>query len=128
MKIRISNTSGESIYAQLKEQLKEQLISGEIAPDTALPSIRAFAKDLHISVITVKRAYEELEREGYIYTIAQKGSFAAARDNERIKEEYLSQIEERLREIKRLCRTADIKEDELRRIGSIIWEDEDECD
>ena len=79
MNIFISNTSGLPIYEQIRSQIKAQIISGALSAGEALPSIRSLAKDLRISVITTKRAYEELERDGCVYTVAGKGSFVAAR-------------------------------------------------
>ena len=77
MNLMISNSSGQPIYEQICTQIKQLIQSGSLAADEALPSIRLLAKDLRISVITTKRAYEELEREGYIYTVPGKGSFAS---------------------------------------------------
>lgn len=98
--IFIDNKSGmpiyDQIYTQIKNhmQIKNHIISGEIAEDEPLPSIRALAKDLRISVVTTKRAYEELEREGFIYTQPAKGSFVAPKNIELIKEQNMKKIEE----------------------------------
>lgn len=92
-KFRI-NSSGMPIYDQIYTQIKNHIISGEIAEDEPLPSIRALAKDLRISVVTTKRAYEELEREGFIYTQPAKGSFVAPKNIELIKEQNMKKIEE----------------------------------
>lgn len=77
MQIVIDNRSGDPIYDQITRQIKAQIIGGTLLPDEALPSIRNLAKDLRISVITTKRAYDELEREGFLYTVAGKGCFVA---------------------------------------------------
>ena len=103
MNILIDNRSGTPIYDQIYTQVKQQIISGELTEDEALPSIRSLAKDLRISVITTKRAYEELERDGFIYTVAGKGSFVAARNLELLREENLRKIEALMQEILRLA-------------------------
>lgn len=107
MNIIISNANGQPIYSQIYEQIKRAILGGEIAAGEALPSIRALAKDLRVSVITTKRAYEELERDGYIYTMAGKGCFVAEKNNELMREEHLRQMEAYLSkavELARLCR------------------------
>ena len=88
MNIFIDNKSGAPIYDQIFNQIKDQIISGALKEDDALPSIRNLAKDLKISVVTTKRAYDELEREGFIYTIAAKGCFVAPKNMELIKKLY----------------------------------------
>ena len=103
MEIIIRNTTNQPIYDQIYTQVKQQIISGELTEDEALPSIRSLAKDLRISVITTKRAYEELERDGFIYTVAGKGSFVAARNLELLREENLRKIEALMQEILRLA-------------------------
>ncbi len=86
--IILSNSGGKPIYDQIYTQIKGLIVSGELKAGEPLPSIRALAKDLRISVITTKRAYDELEREGFIYTVAAKGCFVAERNKELIREEY----------------------------------------
>ncbi len=103
MHIIIDNKSGAPIYDQIYAQIKNLIVSGSLREDDPLPSIRALAKDLHISVITTKRAYEELEREGFIYTVAGKGSFVAAKNVELVREAHLRRIEELMEEISRLA-------------------------
>ena len=103
MYIFIDNKTEAPIYEQIYEQIKSQIISGELCEDEALPSIRNLAKDLRISVITTKRAYEELESEGFIYTVAGKGCFVAAKNTELLREENLKCIEEHMQEIRRLA-------------------------
>ncbi|MBR6353575.1 MAG: GntR family transcriptional regulator, partial [Oscillospiraceae bacterium] len=80
MTILIDNKSGQPIYEQIVEQIREQILMGTLGADEALPSIRSLAKDLRISVITTKRAYEELEQEGFLYTVAGKGCFVAEKN------------------------------------------------
>lgn len=122
MKILINNKSGQPIYDQIYTQLKDQIIYGEIKEDESLPSIRSLAKDLRISVITTKRAYEELERDGYIYTVAGKGSFAAKKNDSLIREEYLRKIEEHLLEIQRLAAVIRLDDQELDQMIETIRE------
>ena len=103
MNIIISNASGTPIYEQIVTQLRRRIVSGELSPGEMLPSIRALAKDLRISVITTKRADEELEREGLIVTAAGKGCFVAERSAEWLREDVLRRIEEHLQEISALA-------------------------
>jgi len=113
MNILIDNKSGAPIYEQIYTQVKDQIISGTLTEDEALPSIRSLAKDLRISVITTKRAYDELERDGFIYTVAGKGSFVAARNLELLREENLRRIEALMQEILRLAPTCGLDADAL---------------
>ena len=111
--IFIDNKSGMPIYDQIYTQIKNHIISGEIAEDEPLPSIRALAKDLRISVVTTKRAYEELEREGFIYTQPAKGSFVAPKNIELIKEQSMKKIEEMIDEIMRLAASCGITKQDI---------------
>ena len=99
MYILIDNKNGTPIYDQIYTQIKNQILSGELEPDSALPSIRALAKELRISVITTKRAYEELEKDGFLYTIPAKGCYVAPRNKELLREENLKKIEGHIDEI-----------------------------
>ncbi len=103
MNLSIDNKSGVPIYNQIYTQLKNQILNGTLPEETPLPSIRNLAKDLQISVITTKRAYDELEREGFIYAMAAKGFFVAPKNAELLREEYLKQMEEHLAEVKKLA-------------------------
>ena len=103
MTIFIDNKSGAPIYEQIVAQLKAQIIGGQLREDALLPSIRNLAKDLRISVITTKRAYDELEREGFIYTVAGKGCFVAPKNVELLREENLKKVESLLAEASRLA-------------------------
>ena len=96
MKIIISNSSPDPIYEQVGRQVKAQIISGELREGEALPSIRKLAHDLQISVITTKRAYEELEKEGFIDTVEGKGSFVAMQNKELLREKRMKVVEEKL--------------------------------
>lgn len=103
MQLLIDNKSGTPIYEQICAQIKAQIISGALREDEMLPSIRGLAKDLRISYITTKRAYDELEREGYLYTVPAKGCYVAPRNTELIREENLKQIEAHIEAIARLA-------------------------
>lgn len=122
--IIISNSGGKPIYDQIYTQIKGLIVSGELKAGEPLPSIRALAKDLRISVITTKRAYDELEREGFIYTVAAKGCFVAERNNELIREEYLRKIETLMQEICETAALAGIQREELLEMLSIISKEE----
>ena len=124
MTILINTKSGQPIYEQIYAQIRAQILSGALAEDEALPSIRSLAKDLRIGVITTKRAYEELEGAGLIYTLPGKGSFAAGQNPELLREETLRQIEERLREIHRLAAAGGLTREELRKIYELSTEEE----
>jgi len=99
MNIIISNSSPEPLYEQIVKQIKNQILMGDLEPGDSLPSIRNLAKDLCISVITTKRAYEELEKEGFIETVAGKGSFVAGQNKEMLREKRLRMVEEKLLEV-----------------------------
>ena len=113
MHIFIDNKSGEPIYNQIYSQIKAQIISGSLAQDEMLPSIRGLAKDLRISFITTKRAYEELEREGFIYTIPAKGCYVAPKNVELLREESLKKIEAHIESIAKLARSCNLKKDDI---------------
>ena len=113
MELFINNKSGAPIYDQIYNQIKQQIISGALQPDEAMPSIRGLAKDLKISVITTKRAYDELESEGFIYTLPGKGCFVAERSTELLREENLRKIESHMQEIRRLANACRLTEQEL---------------
>jgi GntR family transcriptional regulator len=99
MKIIISNSSQEPLYEQIASQIKNQIIMGELKPGDALPSIRNLAKELQISVITTKRAYHELEMDGFIETVGGKGSFVSGENKELFREKRLRMLEEKLYEV-----------------------------
>lgn len=101
MQIIISNASPDPIYEQIRRQIQSQILTGEMQPGDALPSIRSLAQQLQISVITTKRTYDELERDGFIETVAGKGSFVARQNPELLREKRMSLIESRLAEIVR---------------------------
>ena len=122
--IFINNKSGVPIYEQIYEQLKSHIISGELKEDDPLPSIRSLAKDLRISVITTKRAYYELERDGYVYTVASKGFFVAAKNVELLREENLKKIETNINEIIKLSKSCNLGYDEIIEMFNTMWRNE----
>ena len=113
MNIFIDNKSGEPIYNQIYSQIKNQIISGELKEDEMLPSIRGLAKDLRISFITTKRAYEELEKEGFIYTLPAKGCYVAPKNVELLREENLKKIEEHIEQIAKLASSCNLRRDDI---------------
>lgn len=113
MNIRISNADNKPIYQQIEEQIKAAIISGELAFDQQLPSIRFLAKELRISVITTKRAYDELEQQGFINSVPGKGSFVAAQNKELLKEEHLRKMESALKEALRYTEFAGLDFNEI---------------
>ena len=113
MNIFIDNKSGAPIYDQIYSQIKAQIINGTLKEDEPLPSIRSLAKDLRISVVTTRRAYDELEKEGFIYTVAAKGCFVAPKNVELLREENLKKIEEYIDEIVKLSVTCNLTRQEL---------------
>ncbi|WP_296142885.1 GntR family transcriptional regulator [uncultured Anaerococcus sp.] len=113
MDIQINNSSDDPIYLQIKNQIKAQIISGHLDVDQQLPSIRFLAKELRISMLTAKRAYDELEADGFINSVQGKGNFVASQNKELIREEYLKKIEANLQNIIELAEIADISVDEL---------------
>ena len=113
MNILIDNKSGTPIYDQIYSQIKGQIISGALKQDELLPSIRGLEKDLRISFITTKRAYEELEKEGFIYTLPAKGCYVAPKNVELLREENLKKIEEHIDEIVRLAASCNLSKQEI---------------
>ena len=113
MTVLIDNKSGLPIYDQIYSQIKNQIISGELHEDEALPSIRNLAKDLRISVITTKRAYDELEKEGYICTVAGKGSYVNEKKTQVLREQHLLQLEAHLQEALRLAPACGLTTEEV---------------
>ena len=124
MDIKISNAGGVPIYEQIVSQVKAKIIAGELREGDALPSMRLLAKELRISVITTKRAYEELEREGFIVSMTGKGSFVAGRDLEFMREEQLRQIEEHMAAIAELAASCKLSFDELVEMLRLMFEGE----
>ncbi|PWA06015.1 GntR family transcriptional regulator [Pueribacillus theae] len=123
MKIIISNSSKEPIYEQITNQIKSLILAGELQEGASLPSMRKLAKDLQISVITTKRAYEELEKAGFIYSIVGKGSFVAEQNLEVIREKKLKVIEEQLGAVITNSREIGLSLDELQQLLKILYEE-----
>lgn len=121
MNILISNSDGRPIYEQISAQIKNQVLAGTLEAGEALPSIRLLAKELRISVITTKRAYEELEQDGFIETIPGKGSFVAEKNTEFIKEEQLRRVEELLVKAVEIARSSDIEYQEVLEMLNILF-------
>jgi GntR family transcriptional regulator len=123
MQIIISNSSKEPIYEQIYKQIQAKILSGELTEGTALPSIRQLAKDLQISVITTKRAYEELEKAGFIYLIAGKGSFVAEQNLDMIREKKLRVIEEQLHAVISNSKEIGLSYEELQELLKLLYEE-----
>lgn len=123
MQIIISNRSKEPIYEQITNQIKSAILSGELKEGASLPSMRQLAKDLKISVITTKRAYEELENDGFIYSIVGKGSFVAEQNLEIIREKKLKVIEEQLSAVIINSKEIGLTLDELQQLLGILYEE-----
>lgn len=121
MDIIISNLSNDPIYLQIVNQIKAMIMSGELAPGEALPSMRNLAMQMRISLITTKRAYEELERDGFIESYTGKGSFVKAQNKEMLREESLRQIEEHISQAVDKAKLSDIELDELLHIMKTIY-------
>lgn len=124
MNILIDNKSGTPIYDQIYSQIKGQIISGALKQDELLPSIRGLAKDLRISFITTKRAYEELEKEGFIYTLPAKGCYVAPKNVELLREENLKKIEEHIDEIVRLAASCNLSKQEIMKMVHFSLEEQ----
>lgn len=113
MNILIDNKSGEPIYNQIYSQIRSQIINGAVKENELLPSIRGLAKDLRISFLTTKHAYDELEKEGFIYTVQGKGCYVAPKNVELIREDSLKKIEEHIEEIAQLATIGNISKAEI---------------
>ena len=122
-KIIISNAAPEPIYEQITKQIKNQIISGELAAGSGLPSIRKLAKELQISVITTKRAYEELEKEGFIDTVGGKGTFVAMQNDELLREKKMKIVEDRLYQAISEAKILGISYTELTTMMKLLYED-----
>ena len=123
MEIIIRNTANQPIYEQICRQIKGAVASGKLKPGEPLPSIRNLARDLRISVITTKRAYDELEKEGFIYTVAAKGCFVAPKNVEWLREENLKKIEAHMQEIARLAASCQLTKQEIADMVSVYMEE-----
>ena len=124
MNLIISNANPQPIYEQVYSQIRSAILSGELREGDLLPSIRSLAKDLRISVITTKRAYEELERDGYLYTVAGKGCYVAPKDTGLVREQHLREIESHMRQIHGLATPLGLTEAELLDMYHAVTEEE----
>lgn len=123
MDIIISNSSGKPIYEQITIQLKQMILSGTLKPHDPLPSMRLLAKELRISVITTKRAYEDLEKDGFIYSVVGKGSFVADTNHELLREEQLKQIEEHLERAVETANRMNVSQQEVMEMLQMLFEE-----
>lgn len=126
MKIIVSNVSDKPLYQQIKDQIKDQILSGGIGEGDMLPSIRSLANDLHVSILTTRRVYDELESEGFIITKAGKGSFVAPGNIELLKETKRHMVEVKLEEAWDTARSFKISKSELMEMMNLICDEEDE--
>ena len=124
MELIIRNTNNQPIYEQICQQIKAQIISGVLSPGEALPSIRGLAKDLKISVITTKRAYDELEAQGFLTTVAGKGCFVAEKNLDLIRERQLQELESHLTAAAELAKGCGVGTQELQDMLRILLEEE----
>ena len=123
MKLIISNVSGVPIYEQIKQQIKSAILSGVLQEEEALPSLRTLAKDLKISVLTVTRAYTELEEEGFVKNVQGRGCFVMGRGSELIREQLICKVENSLSEAINAAQMADLSSHELHHLLNILLED-----
>lgn len=128
MDIIIRNANNQPIYEQIYGQIKSLIISGKLEEGTLLPSIRTLAKDLRISVITTKRAYDELEKDGYIYSVAGKGSYVAEKNTELLREAHLKEMEAHIRALLQLAPSCNLQtKDIIEMVNVIAMEESNEC-
>ncbi|MCM3722142.1 MULTISPECIES: GntR family transcriptional regulator [Solibacillus] len=123
MIIKLSNNSEKPIYEQITDQLKQAILTGTLLTGDSLPSIRALAKELKISVMTTKRAYADLERDGFIVTIAGKGSYVSERNQDFLREELIRQIEVHFTKVVSIAKTANVPKEELHDLLDLLLEE-----
>ncbi len=124
LNIIITNSNDTPIFMQIKDSIKESIFNDTLKEGESLPSVRTLASDLKISFLTVKRAYDELEKEGFIKTIPGKGSFISPKNLELIREEKLKEIEKKVEEIYDIAKLSNIKKEEVKELFEIIFEEE----
>lgn len=124
MEIILSNTNDRPIYEQITSQIKEMIMKGELKPGDAMPSMRKLAKELHVSVITTQRVYDDLQRDGFIVTIPAKGTFVSTQNQDFIREENLRRIEKLLSEAALLARENGLSLDELKKTLELVYTEE----
>ena len=125
MDIILSNTSGKPIYEQIADQVKEQIMTGALAAGDALPSMRLLARELRISVITTKRAYEELERDGFLENVPGKGCFVAPQTRELLREALLRRVEDALSQAVEEARKGGFSLEELQEMLNLLYKGDD---
>ena len=125
MNIIISNGSADPIYTQIEQQIKAAIISGQLKEGEMLPSMRALAKELRISIITTKRAYEELEKDGFIQTVAGKGCFVAPKNLEFVREMHLKELESALVQAVELSKMCSVSDEEMHAMLDMFLKGED---
>jgi GntR family transcriptional regulator len=125
LRIVISNASPDPIYEQIVRQIRAQILSGDLSEGDQLPSIRKLARDLQISVITTKRAYEELEREGFINTVGGKGTYVAAQNPEFLREKQMKAVEEKLAEAVDQARLLNVESDRLAEMLRLLYAEDE---
>lgn len=125
MKIVISNHSGTPIYEQIKDQIQEAILAGELKPDAMLPSIRQLARDLKISVITTTRAYNDLEEEGFIVSVQGKGSFVLPQSKEMVRENALRKVEKGLWDAIVAAKAGRISKNEVMQMLKVLYEEDE---
>lgn len=123
MNLIVSNSSSIPLYLQIKTQIESEILKGNLNPNDPLPSIRVLAKELRVSIITTKKAYEELEKDGLVETIPGKGSFISSKNNLRLKEITMSKIEDNLCGIIKTAKSIDISKDNLIEILKILYQE-----
>ena len=126
MKILLKNSSERPIYEQIKQQVKENILKGHVIPGEHLPSMRELAQDLSVSVITTKRAYEDLEKDGFVFTIRGKGTFVKEQDSSILKEKQFIVIESLAKSMSKEAKTIGMTLSELQEILALIYEEDDE--
>ena len=124
MKILISNTSENPLYQQIKDQIKDAILKEELVEGDPLPSIRAFANDLSVSVLTIRRVYEELEKEGFVTSQVGKGTFVSASNIELLRESRRRLVEEKMQDMIHMAKTMGITKDELNAMMDILYEED----
>ena len=124
MEIILSNSSDKPIYEQITSQIKEMIMKGELKPGDAMPSMRKLAKDLHVSLITTQRAYDDLGKDGFIVTVPAKGTFVSTQNQDFIREENLRRVEKLLAEASKLARENGISLEQLKNMLDLVFEEE----
>ena len=123
MNLIVSNSSSIPLYLQIKTQIESEILKGNINATDQLPSIRMLAKELKVSIITTKKAYEELEKDGLIETVAGKGSFVSSKNNERLKEITMVKLENNLSEIIKTAKSIDLAEENLIEVLKLLYQE-----